>query len=411
MSPTVSVILPCYNHQAYVSDALSSVLGQTLGDIEIIAIDDCSTDDTASILESFDDRRLTVIRHETNQGSAQTVNEGIRLAGAPYVAILNSDDLYRPNRLAECLDAARTTGALLLGTDLELVDGAGEVVRDSGFWWNAWYGGLKDIYRESGDLAGTLIAGNIFISTSNFFLDRRLVQSIGPLTDYRYVQDYEFLLRALVAHPHEVAWMDMSLLRYRLHGKNTILDDPLIPARQTLEILARWMPDLAVGEHAAARLRRFETHLLKLESYVERGASDKIHALWRADAANYQGLLRDREQSAHALSMRTSELEHQIEVLQTELAEARAAHEIFRQQSAELEAGMGALNNEVDALRCNDRDLRITVEQLRLNNSDLLGAVGKQQEALERVYSSVSFRLGYRLLQPARGLRRLFRSA
>ena len=301
MPPAVSVILPCYNHEAFVRDAVDSVLRQTVSDIEIIAIDDCSTDNTAKLLESVDDPRFTVIRHESNRGSAETVNEGLRKAQAPYIAILNSDDLFWSERLAVCLETAQSSDALLMGTDLDLVNAEGEVIRDREFWWLEWYWGLKDIYRMSGDLTGTLIDGNIFISTSNFFMNRQLIQAIGPLADYRYVQDYEFLLRALAAYPRQVLWLEKTLLSYRLHGRNTILDNPLIPAQQTLEILAHWLPELAVGDRAAERLRHFETHLLKLKGYIEKGVSDQVDARWQPEVVRQR---RELDQVYASLSFR-----------------------------------------------------------------------------------------------------------
>ena len=62
-----------------------------------------------------------------------------------------------------------------------------------------WYGEIKSQYLESQDLKTTLLLGNLFITTSNFFCRRNLFNAIGPIADYRYVQDYDFALRATVA--------------------------------------------------------------------------------------------------------------------------------------------------------------------------------------------------------------------
>lgn len=334
MAPSVSVILPCYNHQEYVQDAVQSVLAQTLTDIEVIAIDDCSSDATAQIIQGFDDPRLTLIRHEKNHGSADTINEGIHRSKALYVAVLNSDDLYHPERLAHCLEFARSSDAMLLGTDLELIDGSGEVVRDRTSPWIDWYRDLKQIYRLCGDMAATLIAGNLFITTSNFFFHRNLCDSIGPLTDYRYVQDYEFLLRAVAVHAQRLHWLDETFLSYRLHSSNTIRSDNLAPNKQTLEILTRWMPDLVPGEWAAERLRLFEIHVLKLAGYIEAAAADKVHAQWQADSANYQSILRERD-------VRIGELVSELADAQTRISELKSIESI--RSSASYRLGYGLL--------------------------------------------------------------------
>jgi glycosyltransferase involved in cell wall biosynthesis len=385
MAPSVSVILPCYNHQDYVQNALESVLAQTLADIEVIAIDDCSSDATAQILEGFDDSRLTLVRHEHNRGSAETINEGIRRSKAPYVAILNSDDLYHPERLAHCLEFARGNNAMLVGTDMELIDRSGEVVQDRASDWIDWYRELKQTYRLSGDLAAALIAGNLFITTSNFFVHRDLFDSIGPLADYRYVQDYEFLLRAIAAHPQRAHWLEEKLLSYRLHPSNTIRDDNLAPNRQTLEILTRWMPDLAAGERAAERLRLFETHVLKLAGYIESASADKVHTQWQADSANYRGILGDRDNTIQELSAEIRKRNQEVANAQT--------------RASDLESALAAAKATISAFEASDNLLRSQINEI----NSMLEA---DRESIKLIRSSASYRLGHGLLQPLRWIQR-----
>ncbi len=394
MTPLVSIILPCYNHEAYVRAALDSALRQTLVDIQVIAIDDASTDATAVILESFDDPRLTVIRHERNQGSALTLNEGVRLARAPYVAILNSDDLFEPTRLAECIEYARHNDTWLLGTDLNLINAAGEVVGDRSHWWLEWYRGLRETFRMSGDLAGTLITGNIFISTSNFFIDRRLFESIGYLADYRYVQDYEFLLRAIAAHPLRVAWLEKTLMSYRLHDRNTIMEDQLLPAQQTVEVLARWMPDLAVGERAKSRLHQFEGHLLRLSKYIENGANTRMRAERQAEVVVLQA--QHAEQTA-ALDCSLRELGGERDELVNRLAALQTDNEALHGDIAMQRKVRESLEREVGWLKGENNRLGLANAALRKIEEGLCNQI-------EGVYASRSYQLGYLLLQPLRWL-------
>lgn len=95
---SVSVIIPTYNRADMVTDAVKSVLAQTVDDVEIIVVDDGSTDETARALAPFMDR-IVYLRTE-NQGPAGARNTGMRAARGDYIAYLDSDDLYRPFKLA-----------------------------------------------------------------------------------------------------------------------------------------------------------------------------------------------------------------------------------------------------------------------------------------------------------------------
>lgn len=95
---TVSVIIPTYNYAHFVGEAINSVLGQTIDDLQILVIDDGSTDNTPDILASFDDPRIEVIRTR-NQGICATHNEGLARAKGEFIAFLGADDRFRPDKL------------------------------------------------------------------------------------------------------------------------------------------------------------------------------------------------------------------------------------------------------------------------------------------------------------------------
>ncbi len=98
-TPLVSVILPVYNCRDYVGEAIQSILNQTYENFELIAIDDGSTDDSAAVIDSFDDPRIYLFQ-QINQGLASTLNRGILMARGPYIARQDQDDLSDPRRLA-----------------------------------------------------------------------------------------------------------------------------------------------------------------------------------------------------------------------------------------------------------------------------------------------------------------------
>ncbi|MFQ3639515.1 MAG: glycosyltransferase family 2 protein [Chloracidobacterium sp.] len=98
-SPCVSVVLCVYNQAAYVAEAIESILRQTLTDLELIVVDDASTDATPSVIQGFADARLRYVRNATNLGHAGSLNRGFALARGAYLAIMDSDDISLPERL------------------------------------------------------------------------------------------------------------------------------------------------------------------------------------------------------------------------------------------------------------------------------------------------------------------------
>ncbi|WP_353067119.1 glycosyltransferase family 2 protein [Arcanobacterium hippocoleae] len=109
-TPLVSVLVPCYNTEKYLKECIDSILSQSLTNIEIICINDGSTDTTQQILEEYakQDSRLTVINKE-NSGYGAAMNCGLAAAKGEYIAILESDDFMEPDALTILTNAARQT--------------------------------------------------------------------------------------------------------------------------------------------------------------------------------------------------------------------------------------------------------------------------------------------------------------
>lgn len=100
--PTVSVITPAYNAALYISDTINSVINQTFSDWEMIIVDDCSDDDTYKIANDYvqKDSRIKLIRHEKNAGAAAARNTALSYATGEYIAFLDGDDLWKPEKLS-----------------------------------------------------------------------------------------------------------------------------------------------------------------------------------------------------------------------------------------------------------------------------------------------------------------------
>jgi len=119
--PLVSVLFPTYNHERYVAAALRSVLNQTLGDLEVIVVDDGSTDDTASVLDQFHDPRIVRVQ-QSNSGPSQAINRAVALARGTYVAQMSGDDLCLPDRLERQVALYRKGPSRLLFSTAEFID-------------------------------------------------------------------------------------------------------------------------------------------------------------------------------------------------------------------------------------------------------------------------------------------------
>lgn len=118
--PKISVILPCYNAESTISEAIQSILTQTFSDFELIVIDDGSRDHSANIVESFNDTRILFIKNEKNLGLIRTLNKGIDLASGEYIARMDADDIALPERFAKQVCFLDTHPEVaLLGTGYE----------------------------------------------------------------------------------------------------------------------------------------------------------------------------------------------------------------------------------------------------------------------------------------------------
>lgn len=122
----VSVIIPSYNHARYLSRCIESVLAQTYDHLEIVLVDDCSSDDSWETARSFSDIRVRIHRNEQNLGTYATQNRGLDLATGDLIAILNSDDSWHPTKLEKQVQSLHENPAAVFSYT------RGEAVRDSG---------------------------------------------------------------------------------------------------------------------------------------------------------------------------------------------------------------------------------------------------------------------------------------
>ena len=219
-APRVSVVVPAYNHERYIEGALASVRAQTLGDLELIVVDDGSTDRTLALARAFVEaapRAATVIA-QANAGAPAAINRGIAAARGEFIAILNSDDAYEPARLERLVRRLQETGALLAFSDVTFIDRDGGLVNEQMPYVQGLRGHLARLAAQPYPELG-IIPVNSAISSGNFVFRRELVERIGGFRALDAVHDWDFLLAA--SNAGRIAFVPERLYRYRLHDANT----------------------------------------------------------------------------------------------------------------------------------------------------------------------------------------------
>jgi len=129
-SPLVSVITPAYNAARFIEETVRSVLSQSFPDFEMLVVDDCSPDETAAIVGRLaaQDRRVTVLRHPRNLGPAAAREAAIEAARGRYIAFLDSDDLWLPDKLEVQLRFMEEVGAVISYTQYRRITDSGRVI-------------------------------------------------------------------------------------------------------------------------------------------------------------------------------------------------------------------------------------------------------------------------------------------
>lgn len=260
--PEVSVIIPSYNHAAFLRQAVNSVLQQTWQDFELIVVDDGSSDDSLRILSTITDARLSVISQE-NRGAHAAINRGIHASSGRILAILNSDDLYHPQHLEKAIAALQSQPqAGLVGCYLEVIDAAGQQLGlKHGYHdlnpWNLAH--PEKSFRSGSDLLAALQCENFLATTSNYVFTRAAYDATGEFLPLRYTHDWDFALR--LARRYEIILLPEFLVSYRIHGSNTIREGGPNTPQQTNPrlafeicwILARHLPLFVQEERFTAQ--------------------------------------------------------------------------------------------------------------------------------------------------------------
>jgi hypothetical protein len=271
MNPFVSVVIPAYNCAPYLQRALDSIAAQHDPRLEVVAVDDGSTDETAEVLARYPEVR---VHRQANAGVAAARNQAIALARGEWIAFLDADDVWRPHRLAFARLAAERAQAALVFSSFALVDRDGACLAPdaiasyyrvfSRYGWKRQQilprigaltveGATADLFAGPG--FPWLFRGN-FIKTSTVLVRRDVVVKLGKFDpSLSTEEDYDLWLR--IAMDHTIAYLDVPLVDVRRRPDQlTSAENALTVASNSVEVVRRALARATVGLEPETARRR-----------------------------------------------------------------------------------------------------------------------------------------------------------
>ncbi|MGH2667330.1 glycosyltransferase family 2 protein [Flavobacterium sp.] len=204
--PEISVIMPVYNAEKYLSETIESILNQTYSNFELLILNDKSTDGSKQIIEKYKakDARIVLIDKEKNVGPANLRNEGFELARTPYIALMDADDIALPTRFEKQITFLKNNPDVgVCGT------------------WMTYFGGKKNkviSHAETHDAIKVSFLYSCAIGNSTVMLRKENLGSLRFENEYVPVEDYDLWSRLLTKTKfHNI---QESLINYRLHPNN-----------------------------------------------------------------------------------------------------------------------------------------------------------------------------------------------
>jgi glycosyltransferase involved in cell wall biosynthesis len=215
----VSVLLGSYNHEKYLAEAIESVLNQTCPELELIIIDDCSSDNSKALIEGYQakDSRVKAFFHEKNMGIAITVNEGLKAARGDFISFIGSDDVWFPYKLERQLALAKVHKELILWSEGEIIDSDS---KPTGKTFSQLHNATHK--KKNGNLFESIVEDN-YIFGQSLLINKNFLSGILFDPTLRYLNDYRFM--AELANKHEFLFSTEPMAKYRIHPKNTISND------------------------------------------------------------------------------------------------------------------------------------------------------------------------------------------
>jgi glycosyltransferase involved in cell wall biosynthesis len=389
--PKVSVILTIYNQAKFLRDAVSSVLGQSFADFELIAIDDGSEDESFEILASFSDPRVRRVRQE-NRGVAAARNRGFKLSKGAYINFLDGDDYFGPDKLArqvEVLDSSPEIG--LVFCDVTTVDAEGRPSSD--------YTVKSGLRPFSENLLAALLAGG-FMPPHAVLMRREVFEQVGMFDEDPSLagnEDYDLWLR-IAGEGHRAFFVDAKDAYYRIHGGNISLDRNRmsLSRRRVLARVTKKYPEKIAASLDAIQSIQRDLHVATqfLQSTLRQREAELIKLRVELEAA--EGRVSAAEDRARELATWTTKQDAHIRQLAGEtenlvrlLDEAATGRSQAEQRVAELLATQAASQQRIASLERDLQEKALVLQQLQVREKELVATGAKQEEQVQRLGEEV----------------------
>jgi glycosyltransferase involved in cell wall biosynthesis len=242
-NPLVTIICLCYNHEAYVVESLNSIINQSYPSIELIIVDDCSTDTSKAIITTWLEKNpdILFIANETNLGNTKSFNKALKYAKGEYVIDLATDDILLPNCVALQIDAFKNSGYKNLG----VVYGNVELIAENGILDSYYFpvnNQKKTIEnRITGDIYLSVISGGNSICSVSAMIKKTVLDQLQGYDETLAYEDLDFWIRASRLYEFD------------------FIDDPLIQKRTVINSLGS---DFFKKNDARARKINYSTYLI-----------------------------------------------------------------------------------------------------------------------------------------------------
>jgi glycosyltransferase involved in cell wall biosynthesis len=211
-TPELAVSMPARNAGRFIGAAIESVLQQEGVDLELIVIDDASSDDTTAVVSRFTDPRLRHVRNDRRRGIGWCHNEALRLTRAPFIAHADADDLVLPGALRALVDAARGPHVGQAYCDFHTIDQAGQASPEAIARWVAFF---REQRRPPIDYRRELLVHGMVVNHLRTYPRHALERAGGFAEDLPFAVDYEMALR--LAEHFDFAHVPRQLYAKRVH--------------------------------------------------------------------------------------------------------------------------------------------------------------------------------------------------
>jgi glycosyltransferase involved in cell wall biosynthesis len=232
--PLISILLPAYNHEQFISKTLNSILADNYPNKELIIINDGSTDSTGKILESWtreykNEFKITYISRE-NKGVTNTLNDLVSVSMGEYILFIHSDDYLLPDGIIKRLDYLLNNPLICaVFADCNVVDAVGNLIAESGL--SGFYTANKSKLSSEEKLKKEIIT-NWSVPGGTLMVKRKVFDNYKYNPEY-LVEDLDFYLR--FSSLNQIGFLDEKVSAYRIHGNNTCLkDENFIKVRKAL---------------------------------------------------------------------------------------------------------------------------------------------------------------------------------